>query len=183
MVVVGLNGTEPLADVAAKLPGVIATLVAPEVAQLSVVPAPAVMAVGLALNDAIAGAGSCLTVGIGAVHPAIPAHAASNSPIAQITGPGILRKRELTFLFQIERTGSMRAFPSIAFQRESGWKREYAGPGGVCFVLGAAMARMRRDLSTCRWGPLLQPGPSSCAMPLRAQFRAGSAAVAIRESM
>lgn len=129
MVVVGLSGTEPLADVDAKLPGVIATLVAPEVVQFSVVPAPAVMAAGLALNVAMAGAGSCLTVGIDAVQAAIPAHAASNSPIAQITGPEILRKRELTFLFQIERTGSMRAFPSIATHRESGWKRKYAGPG------------------------------------------------------
>jgi hypothetical protein len=79
VVVVGLRDTEPLAEVAAKLPGVTAMLVAPDVVQLKVVLAPAVMAVGLAANDAIVGAGSCLTVGIGAVQPASPVKATSKS--------------------------------------------------------------------------------------------------------
>lgn len=108
VVAVGLRLTEPVAELDAKLPGVMVTLVAPCAVQLSVVLAPAVMAAGLAANEAMAGTGSCLMVGNGDVHPAIPMHAA-NSPRAQTTGPGILRKPELRFPMQMERAGSMRS--------------------------------------------------------------------------
>jgi hypothetical protein len=47
---------EPLADEEVNVPGVMAILVAPVVAQLSVLPAPEVMAVGAAAKEAIVGA-------------------------------------------------------------------------------------------------------------------------------
>jgi hypothetical protein len=118
VVAVGLSATEPVPEVEAKFPGAMVTLVAPCVFQLSVVLAPAVINAGLAVNEEIVGAGSCFVIGIGEVQPAIPKHAASISPIAQTTGPGILRKPELTFPMRIERDGSMRAFPSATY-RES----------------------------------------------------------------
>ena len=52
----GLTLVEPLAKVDVNVPGVIAMLVAPVVAQLSVLLAPELMLVGLALKDVIAGA-------------------------------------------------------------------------------------------------------------------------------
>lgn len=91
VVAVGLSATDPVAELEAKLPGVTVTLVAPEADQLSVVLAPAVMAAGLAVNEAMVGVGSCLMVGNGEVQPPNPLSAAS-SPSAQTTGPGILRK-------------------------------------------------------------------------------------------
>lgn len=53
------------------------TLVAPDVAQVSVVPLPAVIPVGLAENDEMTGIGICEVDGIGAVQPASPAQASS----------------------------------------------------------------------------------------------------------
>jgi hypothetical protein len=52
---VGLTVVDPLDDVDVNVPGVMATLVAPEVVQLSVLLAPEFMAVGLAVNEVIAG--------------------------------------------------------------------------------------------------------------------------------
>lgn len=60
----GLIDIEPVAEVDAKFPGVMVTLVAPEVAQLSVVPPPAVTLAGLAEKDAMVGAGVCVTVSV-----------------------------------------------------------------------------------------------------------------------
>ena len=51
----GLTLVEPLAKVDVNVPGVMATLVAPVVAQLSVLLTPELMVVGLALKDVIAG--------------------------------------------------------------------------------------------------------------------------------
>jgi hypothetical protein len=102
VVAVGLRATEPVAEVDAKLPGVMVTLVGPDVVQLSVVLAPAVIEAGLAVKDAMVGAGSCLTVGIGAVQPANPPQNASDNPSAQTTGPGILRKSKMKLSFRIE---------------------------------------------------------------------------------
>ena len=55
MVAVGLTLVEPLADVDVKVPGVIAMLVAPLVAQLSVLLVPEFMLVGLAVKELIVG--------------------------------------------------------------------------------------------------------------------------------
>ena len=52
---VGLTLVVPLADVDVKLPGVMATLVAPVVVQLSVLLDPELMLVGLAVNELIVG--------------------------------------------------------------------------------------------------------------------------------
>jgi hypothetical protein len=57
VVAVGLSVAEPLAEVDEKFPGETLTLVAPDVTQLSVVLAPAVIEAGFAENDEIAGAG------------------------------------------------------------------------------------------------------------------------------
>lgn len=63
MVAVGLRAIDPFAEVDASVPGDTLTLVAPVVVQLNVVLVPAVMATGLAENEVIVGAGSCLMVG------------------------------------------------------------------------------------------------------------------------
>jgi hypothetical protein len=72
VVAVGLTLVEPLAEVAVNVPGVMATFVAPEVAQLSVVLEPELMLVGLAVNELIAGllGAFTVTVRVDAVEPA-----------------------------------------------------------------------------------------------------------------
>jgi hypothetical protein len=55
VVAVGLTLVEPLADVEVKEPGVMPTLVGPEVIQLSVLLEPAVMLEGLAMKELIVG--------------------------------------------------------------------------------------------------------------------------------
>ncbi len=72
VVAVGLRVTEPLAAVDEKLPGVTVMAVAPDVAQLTVVLAPATIEAGLAPNEAMVGSGTCTVVGVGAVQPVIP---------------------------------------------------------------------------------------------------------------
>lgn len=52
----GLNDIVPLAELDVKVPGVMATLVAPVVDQLSVLLAPEVMLVGLAEKEVMVGA-------------------------------------------------------------------------------------------------------------------------------
>jgi hypothetical protein len=56
VVAVGLTLVEPLADVDVKVPGVMEMLVAPDVAQLSVLLVPELMLVGLAVKELIVGA-------------------------------------------------------------------------------------------------------------------------------
>jgi hypothetical protein len=74
VVAVGLTLVDPLAEVDVNIPGVIEMLVAPEVAQLSTVLAPAEMLPGLAENDEIAGAGvGGATVLVNVPQPARPA--------------------------------------------------------------------------------------------------------------
>ncbi|HLY40632.1 MAG TPA: hypothetical protein VKR52_05430 [Terracidiphilus sp.] len=60
----GLSDVVPLAEVDVNVPGVIVMLVAPEVDQLSVLLAPALMLAGLAAKDVIVGAGVCEVVGV-----------------------------------------------------------------------------------------------------------------------
>jgi hypothetical protein len=55
VVAVGLTLVEPLADVEVKEPGEMATLVAPDVVQLSVLVEPELMLVGLAAKELIVG--------------------------------------------------------------------------------------------------------------------------------
>lgn len=57
VVAVGVTVREPLAAVEVKVPGVMAMVVAPVVAQLSVLPAPELMLVGLAAKDVMVGLG------------------------------------------------------------------------------------------------------------------------------
>jgi hypothetical protein len=68
----GREDVEPVAEVDAKFPGVMVTLVAPEVAQLSVVLVPEMMLVGLAEKDAMVGAAVCVTGPVDAPFPQPP---------------------------------------------------------------------------------------------------------------
>ena len=71
VVAVGLTLVEPLADVDVNVPGVMAIVVAPVVAQFSVLPEPEVMLVGLAVKELIAGllAGFTVTVSVDVDEP------------------------------------------------------------------------------------------------------------------
>ena len=62
VVAVGLTLVEPLANVDVKVPGVMAILVAPVVAQLSVLLEPEVILVGLAVNEPMVGFSAVVTV-------------------------------------------------------------------------------------------------------------------------
>jgi len=62
VVTVGLTLVDPLADVDVNVPGVIPILVAPVVAQLSVLLAPELMLVGLAVKELIVGFAAVVTV-------------------------------------------------------------------------------------------------------------------------
>jgi len=61
---VGLTLVEPVADVDVKVPGVMAILVAPVVAQLSVLLEPEVILVGLAVKELMVGLLGVFTVTI-----------------------------------------------------------------------------------------------------------------------
>ncbi len=62
VVVSGLTFTVPVAEVDARFPGAILSVVAPEVVHLSVLMPPRVMLVGLAVNELIVGRLGCVTV-------------------------------------------------------------------------------------------------------------------------
>ena len=62
VVAVGLTFVEPLADVDVNVPGVMARLVAPVVAQLKVLLEPEVILVGLAVKELIVGLFGMFTV-------------------------------------------------------------------------------------------------------------------------
>jgi hypothetical protein len=72
VVAVGLTLVEPLADADVNVPGVMAMLVAPLVAQLSVLLEPEVILVGLAVNELMPGslAAVTVTVSVEVVEPA-----------------------------------------------------------------------------------------------------------------
>ena len=72
MVAVGLTLVEPLANVDEKVPGVMAMLTAPVVAQLSVLLEPEVILVGLAVKELMVGLlnGFTVTVNVDVVEPA-----------------------------------------------------------------------------------------------------------------
>jgi hypothetical protein len=62
MVAVGLTPNDPLADVEVKVPGVMAMLVAPVVAQLNVLLEPEEMFAGLAVKEVMVGLLTAVTV-------------------------------------------------------------------------------------------------------------------------
>jgi hypothetical protein len=62
VVAVGLTLVEPLANVDVNVPGAMAILVAPVVAQLSVLLEPEVILVGLAVNELMVGFSAVVTV-------------------------------------------------------------------------------------------------------------------------
>jgi len=72
VVAVGLRTTDPLSDVDANVPGVMAMPVAPVAAQLNVVVEPLRIDAGLAVKELMVGAPTCLRVGSFWVHPASP---------------------------------------------------------------------------------------------------------------
>jgi hypothetical protein len=73
VVAVGVTEVEPLADVDVNVPGVMATLVAPLVAQLNVLLDPDAMLVGFAANVLIVGLLDAVTVtfAIAVTEPAV----------------------------------------------------------------------------------------------------------------
>ena len=73
VVVSGLTFVEPLAEVDANVPGVIVIVVAPAVAQFSVLTPPKVMPVGLAVNELIVGklGGTTVTVATAVAVPVL----------------------------------------------------------------------------------------------------------------
>ncbi|MGA9683474.1 MAG: hypothetical protein WBQ74_16815 [Candidatus Sulfotelmatobacter sp.] len=73
VVAVGLTLVEPLADVDVNVPGVMARLAAPVVAQLSVLLEPEAILVGLAVKELIIGllAVFTVTVSMDVVEPAV----------------------------------------------------------------------------------------------------------------
>jgi hypothetical protein len=62
VVVSGLTFTVPVAEVDARFPGAILSVVAPDVVQLSVLMPPSVMLVGIAVNELIVGRLGWVTV-------------------------------------------------------------------------------------------------------------------------
>lgn len=70
VVAVGLTLVEPLAEVDVNVPGVIDTLVAPVVDQLSVLLEPEVMEVNVAVKLLIAGIATTVTVAVAVTDPA-----------------------------------------------------------------------------------------------------------------
>lgn len=111
VVAVGLTLVEPLADADVNAPGVMATLVAAVVAQLSVLLEPEVIVVGRAINEVIVG-----TEGfpedepddVIAPHPASPRQASKKRTRAQRLRAEELNPRELRLLRQDELVESMR---------------------------------------------------------------------------
>jgi hypothetical protein len=64
-----LTAIEPSAESGPEIPGLIVTLAAPEVVQLSVVLVPPEMEAGVATNELMMGAGLLAKLAIGAVQP------------------------------------------------------------------------------------------------------------------
>src|SRR5579862_2941152 len=119
------------------------TLVAPEVAQLSMVLLPAVMDVGLAENDDIVGIATCGVVGNGAVQLVIPTQAKRLPKTMRASAPA---RRPISFCllnlrfnFESEPVESMPSLsvdccssPAGQVRRGSGWqKNEAAGLGSI----------------------------------------------------
>ncbi|MGA8618208.1 MAG: hypothetical protein WB660_06765 [Candidatus Sulfotelmatobacter sp.] len=93
---------EPLADGDVNVPGVMAILVAPAAAQLSVLPVPEFMLVGFAVKEVIVGREPFPEGELGAViepQPASPAQANRMRASAQRFSPEELRGRSHVYTF------------------------------------------------------------------------------------
>jgi hypothetical protein len=102
---------EPLADEEVKVPGVMAILVAPGAAQLSVLLAPELMLVGFAVKEVIAGLESFPEDPLDAVdapQPASPAQANRMSTSEQRASPEALSPKEPRLFSRNEFVESMR---------------------------------------------------------------------------
>jgi hypothetical protein len=102
---VGLTLVEPLADVDVNVPGVMAMLVAPVVAQVSVLLVPELMLVGFAVKDVIAGAEPFPEGGpeeLAKPQPAKPSRTNRVRISAQSSSQGELRPRERDSFLQNE---------------------------------------------------------------------------------
>ena len=120
VVVVGLMLVEPLADVDANVPGVMAILVAPPAAQISVLLVPEFMLVGSAVKEVMAGAEPFaegeLDEGI-ELQPASPKQANRMRTSARGSSPEELSPRELSLFLQNELVKAMRnAFVAVGYQ-------------------------------------------------------------------
>jgi hypothetical protein len=153
VVAVGLSATELLAEVDEKLPGMTVTLVAPEVAQLSMVLLPAVIVVGLAENDDIVGIATCGVVGNGAVQLVTPPQAKRPPKRRRLSAharrPDSFRVLKLVFPFKSERVESM---PSLSIDCCSS-SAGRVGPGNQCVERGCARLGSvpgSEALSVCR---------------------------------
>ncbi len=109
---------EPLADVDVNVPGVMATLVAPAVTQLSVLLVPEFMLVGSAVKDAIVGSelfpeDETAEVDPQPASPALANRIMKTKTAAQISSREELRPRELSFFLQNEFVELMR-IPFVA---------------------------------------------------------------------
>ena len=105
VVAVGLTLVEPLAEVDVNVPGVMAILVAPLVAQLSILLEPEFMLSGSAENEVIVGAEPFPGGGIDEIaelQPASPAQANRMRMCALRSRPKDLRSGELGLLLQEE---------------------------------------------------------------------------------
>jgi hypothetical protein len=109
----GLKDVEPVAEVDAKFPGVMVTLVAPEVVQLSVVLAPETMLAGLAEKDAMVGAGVCVRgpVDVPFPQPTGPTQIDRSKATSQIPTFGRTDAAIPNHLLQFDSTESMRNLP------------------------------------------------------------------------
>ena len=96
IVAVGLTLVDPLARVDVKVPGIIAILAAPLVAQFSVVLAPAFMVVSVAPNDEIAGTApcGCFPEPLTLAHPPNPSAATKINASPTSSGATRLRPKE-----------------------------------------------------------------------------------------
>ena len=99
---------EPLADVDVNVPGVMAILVAPAAAQLSVLLVPEIMLVGSAVKEVIVGTESFPGGELDEPQPASPTQANRMRASAQRSSPEELSPRELSLFLQNELVESMR---------------------------------------------------------------------------
>jgi hypothetical protein len=119
VVAAGLTLVEPLARVDVNVPGVMATLAAPVVTQLSVLLAPAFRLVGFAVKEVIAGAEPCPEDWFDEVpepQPASPTQASRMSAAAQRSLPETWNPRDLRLFLPDEIAESMRS-PFVAVDR------------------------------------------------------------------
>jgi hypothetical protein len=116
VVAVGVTAVEPLPNVDVNVPGVMAMLVAPLVAQLSVLLAPEAMLVGLAANALMVGAEPAAGTEMFEPHPTSPIPASRKSAIAERLSAKQWNLREPNLFPPSEPANLMRS-PSLVMDR------------------------------------------------------------------